>query len=327
MSGDDNLAVLDWDSGGHLPGGGGVVGGTRARGVLASRDDRRLMTSTAATVALWHHVATARKKMLIARADWAVAVRRRRCIALALGTTAVVAAGAVAFVASPAILARMNRQLSDSELNRLGQIGEAYGGISALLSGLAVIGLLGALLLQIRQIKTSQAHSIRMMQIELMRMLIDDPSLRPPSAGAPIPTGLRRRNIFTNLMFKYLEMGFEIGYFPDVVVKREVAAQFQREDVRRFWRENRLAFASGVFNRSTKRFFDTVDSAYGEAMLRVGSSAEDHPRSGALLAKLASRKSVGNLLLGLTFGAIAAGCWVYRRSRHRSEKPCQTHHS
>jgi hypothetical protein len=55
-----------------------------------------------------------------------------------------------------------------------------------------------------------------MMQIELMRMLLEDPTLRPVSPSLPeAEAAYRRRAIFANLMFRYLELGFEIGWpFP-----------------------------------------------------------------------------------------------------------------
>jgi len=213
------------------------------------------------------------------------------------------------------MLARLNDNLTIEELTRLGQIGEAYGGISALLSGLAVIGLVAALFVQIRQVRTSQVHSVRTMQLELMRMLLADPSLRPTSSyGLDIPPDLRRRNIFTNLMLQYLAMGYEFGYFPEAAIRQEMSRQFNTEDARRFWREHRATFEVDIVNRSRKRFFDVVDSAYREASSQVTSQAAKSS-GGATRVRGPAMRRIRDIAWGVACGAAATGALVRLRNR------------
>jgi hypothetical protein len=67
---------------------------------------------------------------------------------------------------------------------RLSEIGQAYDAASALLAGVAVVGVAISLLMQLRQIRISQVQAARMMHMELMRMLTSDPLLRLTSSSA-----------------------------------------------------------------------------------------------------------------------------------------------
>ena len=132
---------------------------------------------------------------------------------VALGAALAGLLGAALFAVLPYLLSWLNAWVAPDKLTRMSEVGQAYGGPSALLAGIAMIGVTAALAFQIRQFKTGQAIETRKMQIELMRMLVDDPSLRPVSPTyRGVGSDERRRAIFSNLMVKCLELGYEIGY-------------------------------------------------------------------------------------------------------------------
>jgi hypothetical protein len=183
------------------------------------------------------------------------------------------------FVISPLALARFSRGLPKDQLDRMGQIGQAYGGISALLAGIAAGGVAAALLVQIRQFKLSQAQGMRMMQIDLMKMLIDNPELRPLSPtyrGASKEA--RQRSIFTNLMFRYLELGYEVGYFSAPAVSRELRDQLGVAEIRQLWEKVRPFYAASARNEAQREFFEIMDSTYRE-MAPVRPSQAVPPRT------------------------------------------------
>jgi hypothetical protein len=173
----------------------------------------------------------------------------------------------VSFLTAPALLLRINEPITNTELERLSNAGQAYGGLSALLSGVATVAVAAALLLQVRQIRMSQAQGVRMIQIELMGMLIHNPELRPvsPTLG-DVDRGQRLRDIYTNLMLRYLEMGYEIGYFPAQNIRAELLSQFAVEDIRRFWARTRPLQLTSINNKAQRRFAEIVDEAYGAAV-------------------------------------------------------------
>ncbi|WP_203707205.1 DUF6082 family protein [Asanoa iriomotensis] len=172
------------------------------------------------------------------------------------------AVGAALFAALPYALSRLNSWVPEDELARMANVGEAYGGPSALLAGIAMIGVTAALVFQIRQYKTGQAIEIRKMQIELMRMVIDDPSLRPSSPNYPgLDPDARNRAIYSNLMFKYLELTYEIGYSSRESLEIELAEQFRIYEIGQVWRKARRQFEASASNRGQREFVKIVDRA------------------------------------------------------------------
>lgn len=192
-------------------------------------------------------------------------MQARRARTVALGAAVGGAAG-VLFLASPLVLARVVADLPPDDVARMGDLGAAYGGISALLAGVAAGGVAAALIVQIRQFKTSQAQGMRMMQLELMKMLIQEPDLRPTSPSFPeASVETRRRAIFSNLMFRYLELGLEINYFTPESVKADLLEHFQIDEIRALWDKIRTRFAAGVVTAGQHRFMELIESAHQEA--------------------------------------------------------------
>lgn len=250
--------------------------------------------------------------------------RNDRRLGVALILWLLGACGTLLFIASPILLAKVNAPLPDRDLNRLSEIGQAYGGVSAVFSGIAVFGVVAALRAQNRQIRISQAQSIRTMQIELMRMLIDDPSLRPisPSFSSGTNDAQRRRNLFTNLMLKYLEMGYEIGYFPEPAIRRELTSQFLLPDVYRFWGEAREHFRIDVVNRGATEFFEIVDSVWRDVSDRtpVPPAVDQPPASMVSRTRVPRRRYVVSVAVVASV-AIAVAARFARRARTNAIDP------
>lgn len=80
----------------------------------------------------------------------------------------------VAIVATPWL---MKSAVRSGSWNELSNIGQAYGGISAILSGLAFCGVAGSLLLQWRQVRLTQLMTLRERHFELVKLAIEDPGL------------------------------------------------------------------------------------------------------------------------------------------------------
>ncbi|MFI5842803.1 DUF6082 family protein [Catenuloplanes sp. NPDC051500] len=170
-------------------------------------------------------------------------------------------------VSTPIALMGIYSAMSGAAVDRMSQIGQAYGGLSALLSGGATLGVVIALLMQTRQIRMSQAQGVRMMQIELMKILIEHPEVRPqPPLFDPEMRLQHRRDIYTNLMYRYLEHGYEIGYLPEDAIRLELINQFSVPDIRRWWELVHDTISRAAHNERQKRFFDLAEQAFESAV-------------------------------------------------------------
>lgn len=106
---------------------------------------------------------------------------------------------------------------------------------------------------------------MRFLQLELMRMLIGDLSLRNSPGPSRVSPETRRRNIFTNLILKYLELGYEIGYIPEQALKLEMTDQFRDPEIRTYWEKVRSIYMARPANRTQRQFTAIVDEAYAAA--------------------------------------------------------------
>ncbi|MEH1125250.1 DUF6082 family protein [Micromonospora sp. CPCC 206061] len=169
----------------------------------------------------------------------------------------------IALVASPLAVVLIADQTVGVDWARLSDIGETYGAASAVLSGLAVVGVAISLIVQSRQLRVGQIQAMRVMQLELMRLLLEDPMLAtisPTSLG--VSREQWRREIYLNLLFKYLEMGYATKYVPEGSLREHIRDQFQVEGARVFWGRARPLWASNRSNNARRRFFDIVEAEY-----------------------------------------------------------------
>src|SRR4051794_23078917 len=66
---------------------------------------------------------------------------------------------------------------STLDRGRLSDVGQAYGGVSAVLSALAFCAIAASLLLQFQQTRSASIAAARERHFELVRLAIDDPDL------------------------------------------------------------------------------------------------------------------------------------------------------
>jgi hypothetical protein len=104
--------------------------------------------------------------------------------------------------------------ISNYHLNwpKLSNVGGSYGPVSSILSGAALIGIVVTVALQRKQTNAATEQSVRQMQLDLMQIAWEDPSLI--RALENIPKGheeLAKQSVFLNMYFMYLRMGYRSG--------------------------------------------------------------------------------------------------------------------
>jgi hypothetical protein len=149
----------------------------------------------------------------------------------------------------------------------LGDVGQAYGLASALLSGIALLSIGTALFYQARQTRATQLQAVRMMQLELFRLAYDHPDLQNGwSRSVDIPYPEWRQRTYVNLVFQYLRMSYLIGELPDRDLHRTMTNRFKTQLGRDYWSTARSANASGATGRRDRKFFEIADQTYLSAL-------------------------------------------------------------
>lgn len=186
---------------------------------------------------------------------------RSRAATLALSVIAVV--GAMGLVAaSPLALPALDGNGEDWE--RIGNIAQAYGAVSALLSGLAVVGVAASLILQAKEAKAARIQSTRLMHIELTKMAMDNPEYLdcwggPDSSRTVL---LRRQHMYVNLAVSHWETWFELGDLTDEWLAAMCDEIFAGEIGRSFWARSRTSRMATAPNRKLKHLNEIIDSRY-----------------------------------------------------------------
>ncbi|MFF4124347.1 hypothetical protein SAMN05421833_13650 [Microbispora rosea] len=156
---------------------------------------------------------------------------------------------------SPLLLGWFADRFSRSDWGRLSEIGQAYGGIAAILTALTLIGLIVTLVLQINQSRMAREEFMRTRQQELVRMLLDDPIL---AEGVGLPVGtpeevkFSRQRVYVNLWINHWFSLYRLGYIEEIEL-RDLARReaFSSPAGRFLW--NRAADTYRRGDRASKR--------------------------------------------------------------------------
>ena len=165
-------------------------------------------------------------------------------------------------VASPWLTRSFVRRSEDG--HELSEMGQAYGGVSAILSGLAFCGIAISLLLQWRQVRLTRIMAARERHFELVKLGIDDPSLMlaPLPGGSPASA---RKRVICNLWVAHWAMGWDIGSLSPARLRVLFDELFGDETARAWW----AAGGSPAWARDRGGVFWAVaDEAYRDACAR-----------------------------------------------------------
>lgn len=161
-------------------------------------------------------------------------------------------------VVSPLLMVR----LSDSRLpwGQLADVGQAYGGASALLSAAALCGVGASLLFQRRQVRQELADIDRQQHIELLRLAIDNPELIEVLDARLARSPHARQDLYANLTMMYWLAVWQLGEVDDDELRGMAAAMFQSEVTRNWW--GRVgAIWIGTKSRTDRRRFVAIISS------------------------------------------------------------------
>jgi hypothetical protein len=160
--------------------------------------------------------------------------------------------------------------LTSRDWSRLSDIGQAYGAASAILSGLALIGVALSTWVQAREGRAMRVQMIRSHQFELNRYLMDTADFQAPGwTWLPAEQEARRRTLFTVATFQYFKTGYVADVFSEVSVRSELAREvFSTEFGRAYWEMARPKWVADAASgsRRDKEFIRVIEEEYKAAL-------------------------------------------------------------
>lgn len=201
------------------------------------------------------------------------------------------------------------------EWERLGQVGESYGGLSAVLSGIALIAVAGSLLLQWRQARANTVHAIRQRHFELVKLAIEHPSVAMELWGHT-EADVKVR-LYSNLQMVHWAMLADLESASLTIIRTSAARLFGNPAARKWWSSARTSWLNDTSER-VRLMAETVDEEYEQAVVKDADPREMSapPRSSA--EARSSRKST--VIVASAVGAIAATA-VVRHLAYRRRAP------
>ena len=178
----------------------------------------------------------------------------------------------------------------------LSSIGQTYGAISALISGIALAGIAISLFLQSRELNLMREQIFRDYHFDLVRFSIENPSFisswgYAPSAGLSLED--IRRVGYTNMIVSFWSSSYLTGHLDESELRRNCSQMFQGEVGRSYWEDSRKGWHESGNSRRSRRFARIVEEEYcksvdsGPSLVAAGSwsaveSAHAAPGGGRL---------------------------------------------
>jgi hypothetical protein len=171
------------------------------------------------------------------------------------------ALAALAVLAPVLTLATIPERIS---WQRLSDVGQAFGAMSAVVSAIALVGIVTSLVIQQKQNRVMEEQTVRQRHFELVRLTMDDPKFldvwgaRPDVDYDPALLG------FATLVVSHWLMLWRIGNIDEVALRRNAAAYFAGSIGRDHWQRSGPGWSTP--DRLAERFVAIMDEEYRQAI-------------------------------------------------------------
>jgi hypothetical protein len=225
-------------------------------------------------------------------------------------------------VISPLALRRLS-PLGRLNWTQLSNIGQTYGAASALLTGLALIGVVGSMVFQAQAIRVSRQQSYQEHLGHLTEMALTDPVYQRSLGGDPAefetPEKFRQQ-VYVNLTLSAWQNHYRLGGLREHALRDAIAFMFRGEAGREFWDRYRDVRLKTSESRRDRRFCRVVEEEYKRA---VDAGPPVVPAEAPSVVPSVSLRTVssdsviktGTALLVGVMGGIVLGTLARRRMR------------
>ncbi|WP_371784845.1 DUF6082 family protein [Streptosporangium subroseum] len=210
---------------------------------------------------------------------------------------------------SPLALSRLAR--FDASWGLLADVGQTYDAAAALLTALALLGIVGSLIVQVRDVHIARMQAHRESHLELVRMLMDDPVYQRAHGFPDSPPHLKdevRQRVYNNLWMSFWSISFELGTISEGEVRDATSTIFNGEASRIYWKNARAVRARSAKGRQ-RRFVRIVDEEYREA-LAAGPPTIPANDPETILTPSPPLKYTNEKLAAMAIGAVGAAILI-----------------
>ncbi|WP_221321128.1 DUF6082 family protein [Actinoplanes sp. L3-i22] len=203
---------------------------------------------------------------------------------------------------------------------KLADVGDAFGGASAVLSALALSGVGASLLFQQRQIRQELADLDRQQHLELLKLAIDNPEFIEVLDSDTARTEHPRHEIYANLTMMYWLAIWQLGEIDDDELREMAASMFRSPVARKWWARVGGKWIGTRLHPDRHRFMEIVTQELRAAEISKPAAAPPRP-AGRRSALAASGLAVlaGAIVLGAYGRRIRSARTSSIKARHESD--------
>jgi hypothetical protein len=147
--------------------------------------------------------------------------------------------------------------------------------IATLISSIALVGVAVGLILQARQLRISQIQAVRSLNLELIKVAIDNPTLMPTATGMRIDPSERDRAAFLNLQMTQMYVGYSLKVMPKGSIIYSAQRIFETEFARAWWEFARKSYEVSSRTKREREFVTLVDAEFQRTTKNQAGSAAD----------------------------------------------------
>lgn len=188
----------------------------------------------------------------------------RVVLLLAILLLVIVSVGLV--VVSPLALRALDSG-SQVDWNRLSNIGQTYGAVSAIIAAVALLGVMISLVIQSREARAVRKSARRAHHVELMRMAMDDP--RYMECWGPYVTdtfAAEGQYTYINLIVAHRYSEYEVREMSEVLLRATAKYVFASAPGRVYWQNGGRFWRDNYSGRRARRFYRVLEETYQEAI-------------------------------------------------------------
>lgn len=127
---------------------------------------------------------------------------------------------------------------------------------------MALLGVAYGLVLQAGQLNANQLQISRVMQLEAIKLAIDNPELRAVSIDPSDPDLKKKIGLFLNFRLKRMELSYSVKAVSAASVRLQARLIFGEGYPLEWWETVRDIYATEAATRRERQFFSIVDGEF-----------------------------------------------------------------
>jgi hypothetical protein len=170
-------------------------------------------------------------------ANDATGPRRGGLVRFSFGIAAVAVATLSALLVGVAVAAVLGRQGAAEDWSRWSDVGQTFGVLSSIISGLALVAVVMTARVQFRELQRSAAAELSMLHLEILKMSINDPQLAEvwPEFRPDLPNEVNRQFLYANIIYQFHWTSLKLNKATDEEVLGSMRYLFTSSKMRKYW--------------------------------------------------------------------------------------------